>query len=434
MKIALLGNTCQNNFSLMRYLRNSGVDAHLFLFSDEGYSGKKLNQNIDGIGYNVSNNPQYNPEWDTWEINKWSEFIHRLPVPNGMEAILGRPDKLKLRVKRDNIIKSISKFNIFIGAGITPSLFRTINKKLTIFYPYSTGIEWVNEPGHLKKMKQLSLESLTRRYIRKQQIEGIRESKIRLLLSGEGPMQKAYDENNISFTRILMPQYYNLENVNLGYSDLVVSSLIKSTAKFQLKIFSHMRQFWKFEEKYYLKSDFKTISKNNDWLVKGFHKFIKEYPLSKPVLIMVEWGKDTENTKKLIKELNLQNNIIWLPLLSRKQISSIISLCDIICGDFTYSKGIIYGSCAYEALGGGKPLMQTFNFDKGEYKKLFNHDPPEMMDVKSIDDIYLNIKKIYSSENFKNEIGRKSLTWFKENNGQKLTNDWITLIENSYKK
>ena len=195
-----------------------------------------------------------------------------------------------------------------------------------------------------------------------------------------------------------------------------------------------MRQFWKFDEKYYLETDFKSISKNNDWLVKGFHKFIKKYPLSKPVLIMVEWGKDIENTKKLIKELNLQNNIIWLPLLSRKQISSIISLCDIICGDFTYSKGVIYGSCAYEALGSGKPLMQTFNFDKGEYKKLFNHEPPEMMDVKSIDDIYLNIKKIYSSEKLKNEIGRKSLTWFKKNNGQKLANDWISLIENLYKK
>ena len=73
-------------------------------------------------------------------------------------------------------------------------------------------------------------------------------------------MQKAYDENKISFTRILMPQYYNLENVNMGYNDLVVSNLIKSTEKFHLKIFSHMRQFWKFDEIYYLETDFKSIS------------------------------------------------------------------------------------------------------------------------------------------------------------------------------
>ena len=36
-------------------------------------------------------------------------------------------------------------------------------------------------------------------------------------------------KNKISFTRILMPQYYNLEKVNMGYNDLVVSNLIKST-------------------------------------------------------------------------------------------------------------------------------------------------------------------------------------------------------------
>ena len=434
MKVALLGNTCQNNFSLMRYMRNSGVDAHLFLFSDEGYVGNTKSNHIHGIGYNVSNNPQYNPDWDTWEIDKWQKFIHRLPVPNGMEAVLGRPDKFKLRVKRKRITENISEFNLFIGAGISPSLFRTLNKKLTIFYPYSTGIEWVNEPGHLKKMKKFNFESIIRRYVRKQQIEGIRQSKIRLLLSGEGPMQKAYDENNISFKRFLMPQYYNLEDAKLGYSDIIVSNLKKSIEKFELKIFSHMRQFWKFDNQHYLEADFKTISKNNDWLVKGFNKFVKEYPLSKTVLIMVEWGKDVEETKKLIKEMGLEKKIIWLPLLSRKQISSIISFCDIICGDFTYSKGIIYGSCAYEALGSGKPLMQTFNFDHGEYKRLFNHEPPEMMDVKSINDVYLNIKKIHSSEDLKNEIGNKALKWFKNNNGQQLANEWISLIDRSNKE
>jgi hypothetical protein len=115
MKIALLGNTCQNNFSLMRYMRNNGVDAHLFLFSNEGSYGGKVFQNVDGVGYIASNNPQYNPEWDTWEIEKWQNYIHRLPVPNGMEAIFGRPDRLKLRVKRIKIIKSIADFKLFIG-------------------------------------------------------------------------------------------------------------------------------------------------------------------------------------------------------------------------------------------------------------------------------------------------------------------------------
>ena len=45
-----------------------------------------------------------------------------------------------------------------------------------------------------------------------------------------------------------------------------------------------------------------------------------------------------------------------------------------------------------------------------------------------------NIKKIHSSEDLKNEIGNKALTWFKNNNGQKLANEWISLIENTSKE
>ena len=36
MKVALIGNTCNNNFAFWRYLLDLGINAHLFLYSDEG--------------------------------------------------------------------------------------------------------------------------------------------------------------------------------------------------------------------------------------------------------------------------------------------------------------------------------------------------------------------------------------------------------------
>ncbi len=60
IRIALIGNTCNNNFSLMRYFRDLGHDAHLFLYSNEGL---------------INENPIHNPEWDTWEIIKWEKYI-----------------------------------------------------------------------------------------------------------------------------------------------------------------------------------------------------------------------------------------------------------------------------------------------------------------------------------------------------------------------
>ena len=81
MRVALLGNTCNNNFALMRYLRDLGVDAHLLLYSNEGIEG---------------NNIHYSPEYDTFHFNKWKVYIHRLPVMNGIESIVGRLDKMRM--------------------------------------------------------------------------------------------------------------------------------------------------------------------------------------------------------------------------------------------------------------------------------------------------------------------------------------------------
>ena len=36
MKIVILGNMNNNGFALMRYLRDLGADAHLFLFANDG--------------------------------------------------------------------------------------------------------------------------------------------------------------------------------------------------------------------------------------------------------------------------------------------------------------------------------------------------------------------------------------------------------------
>ena len=84
-KIALLGNTCNNNFAIMRYFRALGVDANLLLYSDEGFP---------------DSNPIHNPEWDTWYISSWSPFIHRLPIPNGIQGVVGRPDLLIRRPRK----------------------------------------------------------------------------------------------------------------------------------------------------------------------------------------------------------------------------------------------------------------------------------------------------------------------------------------------
>ena len=75
MKVGLIGNMNNNNFALMRYFRDLGVDAHLLLYSNDGKN-------------ELSN---FKPESDTWNINQWTPYIHQTKIPNSVIAALEFP-------------------------------------------------------------------------------------------------------------------------------------------------------------------------------------------------------------------------------------------------------------------------------------------------------------------------------------------------------
>ncbi|MBT7556910.1 hypothetical protein HN615_08300 [Candidatus Woesearchaeota archaeon] len=415
MKIALLGNTCNNNFALMRYLRDLGADAHLLLFSNEGLGEV---------------NPQYNPLWDTWEYEKWEKYIHRLPINNGIEPIVGRPDKLRIRISKGKLKALFSNYDCFIGSGISPGIFSRMGISLTVFYPYSTGIEWVGEAGFRKKIEKFSIESLFRRYVRWRQIDGIRNSKIRVC-----------DTNNITLhnlkkigkpiTRLHIPQYYDVRDINKkSFNDRLIGGLLEKIKNRNFVIFSHMRHYWEHDDSIYIESDFSSINKHNEWLVYGFYDFLKKCNSSVPVLIMVEWGKDYLATKELCNSLGIDDYVIWLPLLQRRQIRSILDYCDIGVGEFTVQNGASWGSTGWEVLASGKPLLQSFNFTTKMFESLFHIPPPVgILNVQSKKDVCNHLCSMYNNKNHMITNGLLNKEWFKKYNGISLAKKWLDLLE-----
>ena len=99
----------------MRYFRDLGHEADLYLYSNEGF---------------LDNNPVHSPEWDTWDIKNWNRYIYRLNIPNGLESVIGAPNKLKLPPRLNLIKKLFSKYEFCIGSGITPSIFWRMDRCL----------------------------------------------------------------------------------------------------------------------------------------------------------------------------------------------------------------------------------------------------------------------------------------------------------------
>ena len=178
MKIALIGNMNNNHFAMMRYFRDLAADAHLFLYEGDG----------------VGSLEHFNPEDDTFNIEKWEMFIHQTKITNSFYQALPQPWKFffttlyNLRyaiLKKGGYIKyatndyikaTLSGYDKIICNGYGPGILGLAKIKIDVFNPYCIGVEGI-ESGSFNKRKN-SLLSLLSRKARKKQIEGIKKIKI----------------------------------------------------------------------------------------------------------------------------------------------------------------------------------------------------------------------------------------------------------------
>jgi hypothetical protein len=188
-----------------------------------------------------------------------------------------------------------------------------------------------------------------------------------------------------------------------------------------------MRHHWVDHEELYESSTWWRRNKHNEWLIQGFSMFLRYQPKAK--LILVDWGKDSVATRKLCSDLNLDKNVIWLPLLQRRQILWILThCCDVAVGEFVQSPGAILASTGWEALSVGIPTMQSVNLDKDAYHNVYGHPPPTFMDVKSIEDVCANLIEVNFDGDFARESAKKNREWFSKYSGLELAKDWLKLV------
>ncbi len=116
---------------MMRYFRDLGRDAHLLLWADDG----------EGVM------DHFAPEHDTWCIEKWRPFIHRISVANSIVTLIGDPRTLTWPASREQIIKQFAGYDAYIGSGYAPAILDRAGIRLDVFYPYATGVEGVGTPS-----------------------------------------------------------------------------------------------------------------------------------------------------------------------------------------------------------------------------------------------------------------------------------------------
>ncbi len=389
MKIACIGNTNNSFFALTRYLRDFKLNVDLLLLNEPAH---------------------FHPSADSYDLS-YQKFTKQLSW--------GHTNFWQTSEK--TVEDDLKEYDFLIACGPVPAYVERIGRKIDLLIPY--GSDFYEYPfykfGRIPKLKKIKKYKFA-----KYQKAGIEKSRFISWDVSNNEFEEVLKKFNFSGKRlkIACPFIY----VNQYNPDVISNYFDRSHWYKEFKvirenndfiIFHHSRLSWKNPPDIW-------SYKANDKLIRAFNSFVKKNTDIKSALILLEYGPDVYETKKLIKELEIESQVFWFPMMSRKDIMIGIHLSDLGAGEFGRS-WFSYGAI-YEFISMEKPVVHFRN--DSLYKNVY----PDMYPMFSaenehnIEEVFLRYKN--DREVFKN-VGRKAREWFIKYVVQKPLKTYLEIIK-----
>ena len=376
-KILLICNEVNNLFSLSRHLRDNGYDAKLYLMKEE--------------------TAHYGPKADSFD----DDYSHYVKTSGFSRLPSGFYNFSKKRIK-----KAIDGFDFIIGCGLVPGYMNRIGRRLDLFIPYGTDIDY---HPYFKKKQYLNKKIFKILYMTYHQKMGIRNSRYVMMSQTNENFSSYYKNINHSGTLIkgIVPLIYDkqynpirIKNYIDNSNSYFLKQMIKIRKSSQFIIFHHCRQEWKNKD---------SINyKGNEKLIKGYKNFIEKSGCVNPSLIMFENGDDKDRSKVLVDKLGLNQNVSWFPVAERKEIMCGIYLSDVGVGELGELSWLTYSTiCEFMCM--EKPIIM-YREDR-LYSDDFEFLYP-IQNASNIDDVTTGLMKIYNDNIYSTSMGRKNKEWF----------------------
>ncbi len=402
MKVALISNMNNNYFALLRYLRDMGVDAHLFSYIDE---------------YN-----HFTPDNDSWEMERWEPYIHVLPF-----TYYGYTDTYA-NYPEHEVKQALQGFDILMGSGPTPAYLSRIGIYLDVFWAYKTGIEYCRENLSWRKPK---LAIQTNRFNQLQQ-KSIGKAACMINSDYRLITLNMIRKTGVKTVDLGLPMVYP---ENIPSNAILHSVYINGMARMERSDFviCHLgRHLWKQT----LRSKLKMIpfinNNANNKVIEAFARLIQEEKADNALLVLFEYGPQVAFSKQLISELGIGKQVLWFPITPRRIIMQIIQKCSLGIGDI----GVGYwGGKAMEFLSSGVPLINSISMEqKMLYEKNTSHVVPPFIEINKFDELADIFKTFYTSPKALRECAEQSLAWYLQYDGLKLAESIRNLFEQILKE
>lgn len=175
-----------------------------------------------------------------------------------------------------------------------------------------------------------------------------------------------------------------------------------------------------------------NLYKGTDKVIKAFSKIAKKY--DNIVLIMLDWGDDKIETKKLIKNLDIEKKTIFLQhYFSDISLNMLFNLSDVVLdlladGIFGYNS---LGGLSRGAAIAGRPMITAYYHDKNSF---VNIEEPPLLHAVTEEEI--TAKMIYCLENKDSikQMGNELRKWTLKFHGESAVDELIKLLKNATKQ
>jgi glycosyltransferase involved in cell wall biosynthesis len=390
VKVALIGNMNNNFFTLLRYLQDKGVNSDLFLYNNEL--------------------EHFHPSCDSFSLD-YMDHCKRLNWGAAHSFI---------KTASQNILTDLREYDVTIGCGLAPAYLNKAGLSLDIFKPYGGDI-WSETFFRLASPHRLP--SIWHAVIN--QRKGIPKSVIFHMPVTNATYEEQwqrYRGNSLRWTEGMPMVYAPIYSPDTIQQHLKKTHWWAAFAKVRsscdLMVFSHARHVH-FTENLSLIPAVKGTEK----LLEGWALFLKRNPKIRAKLITLEYGQDVLASRRLIKELNIQDSVIWFPKMYRKDLMVGLFYSDIVCGEFTNSW--MTGGVLYEALVSRKPILAYR--DDQLYKDYYPNIYPIMNanDPVSIAD---RLEEYTSSPDTFKEMGQVGARWYQEEVVEKALTKYLEYI------
>lgn len=396
MKIALLDNMNNNFFSLARYLRDHGIDAHLFWLP----GGKS----------------HFTPQADTTRDVAGMDWVHEFPF-NTTEKEFRYSLTPLLKRKLD----FLHDFDLRIACGSMPAFLFKCSIPVDVFIPY--GADLYQTPftdasaGH-------GWKSFLKKRFATAQSNGIANARVTITNTRNDLYRESAEKLGVKITNIPLLMVYTKED----YS--VFNQQWSFLDSHDFVVFNHSRHIWKSNPDNLHDHAQHGGTKRNDKVIRAFARFVHSRKARSPLLVTFEYGPDVSASKQLTHELGIEGHVRWMPQSSRISIMAGLSRATLACDQFRVGM-CGPGGTGFETMGMGIPLLTHTEGAIRDPEHPFYNAP--IIDLLEEEDIFKTFTDCAESPLKYKMIGKQSRQWFDEHLGDGLAKRYIELFESLLK-